>query len=389
MLTNKDSKLKNLKFLNKNKSYCVMPFSEIYADNAGRYKLCCHAERIPELEKYNTSTTNPFEFFLSKEMDEIRNKMLSGEKINACQICYDQETHGDSFRTGKYNNKYRIVTEPIEIGLKLRVNGSFCNLSCYMCHPYNSSTKRNEMREVFGTHLVDGFYNNISEYKAVKHDRWKSITDDIINHIHLIKHIHLTGGEPLQLPKHWEMIDKIPDEYAKNIVLAYDTNLTELRYKNHSVFDVIDKFKDVHFGISCDHIIGEKLAWLRYPIDVKKFESNLKEMTSYSRKKINVTPSMLNVDDLLDIRKYYKDNFNVDTTFNNICFHPLPLSVRNHKNKKELIEKYKNLPDFSKVVVELRKEPTDKNNKQMIEYLDKISKNRNFDWRKIWKNGVV
>ena len=112
-------------------------------------------------------------------------------------------------------------------------------------------------------------------------------------------------------------------------------------------------------------------------------------MISHSRKQINVTPSMLNVDDLLDIRKYYKDNFNVDTTFNNICFHPLPLSVRNHKNKKELIEKYKNLPDFSKVVVELEKDVVDKDNKEMIKYLDALSKKRNFDWRKLWKNGVV
>ncbi len=384
----KSRREKNLKYLNKNKSYCVMPFSEIYVDNAGRYKLCCHAERIDKLDKYNSSTHNPFDFFLSKEMDEVRNKMLSGEKISACEICYEQEKHGESFRTGKYNGKYNIVTAPVEIGLKLRVNGSFCNLSCYMCHPYNSSTKRNEMKEVFGTHLVEGFYNGTSEFKSVKHDRWNSIVDDIIKHIHLIKFIHLTGGEPLQLPKHWQMLDKIPNEYAKNISLSYDTNLTELRYKNYSVYNVIDKFKKVHFGISCDHY-QEKLSWIRYPIDVKKFESNLTEMANYSKKHINVTPSMLNVDDLLDIKKYYKDNFNIDTNFNNICYGPKPLSIRNHKNKKQLIEKYKNLPDFSKVVDELEKDIVDKDNKQMIKYLDALSKKRNFDWRKIWTNGVV
>ena len=31
------------KFYNKNKSYCSMPFKEIYANNGGVYKLCCHA----------------------------------------------------------------------------------------------------------------------------------------------------------------------------------------------------------------------------------------------------------------------------------------------------------------------------------------------------------
>ena len=31
------------------------------------------------------------------------------------------------------------------VGLKLRINGTFCNLDCYMC-TYNSSTRRNELK---------------------------------------------------------------------------------------------------------------------------------------------------------------------------------------------------------------------------------------------------
>ena len=70
----KNKKQINLEYLQKNKSYCVMPFNEIYADNAGRYKLCCHAKTIDW--KYNTMNTTPFEFFFSPEMEKIRNKML-------------------------------------------------------------------------------------------------------------------------------------------------------------------------------------------------------------------------------------------------------------------------------------------------------------------------
>lgn len=369
-----------------NKSYCKYPFNEIYADNAGRYNLCCHSESMEELKKYNTSTTNPFEFFLSNEMEEIRNKMLSGEKIKACQICYDLEEKGDSFRTGKYNKKYDTVTEPVKVGLKLRIHGSFCNLSCYMCHPYNSSTKRNELKETFGSTFLEGFYGN-EEYKPVKFDRWNSIVDDIIKHIHLVKYIHLTGGEPLQLPKHWEMLERIPKEHAKNISLSYDTNLTELRYKNHSVYDVIDKFKDVHFGISCDHY-GEKLSWMRYPIDVNKFESNLKELSSHNRKQINLTVSMLNINDLLEIKKYYKDKFNMEVSSSNICFNPINLSIRNLNmhNKETLLKKYENMPH---IISELEKNVVDKDNIKMKDYLDALSKNRKFNWRKIWTAGEL
>ena len=380
-------------FLKRNKSYCVMPFSEIYADSAGRYKLCCHAGKMDELKKYNTSTHNPFDFFLSKEMDEVRNKMLSGIKIPECQICYDQEKHGKSFRTGKYNDRYNIVTEPIEIGLKLRVNGSFCNLSCYMCHPYNSSTKRNEMKETFGTQLVKGFYNDSNQYKAVKHDRWNSIIDDILKHIHLIKHIHLTGGEPLQLPKHWEMIDKIPKEHAKNIGLAYDTNLTELRYKNHSVYDVIDKFKRVYYGISCDHY-QEKLSWIRYPIDVKQFEKNLKEMLdSGFNANISCTISLLNVFDLIDINNYYKNKFGANVHFNSIVTTPnflsirhLPLDVKQKLLRQLDVPVYdrRGVSKFQLVKTQLKLDGDTTNLQKAYDYMDKLSKNRNFDWRKLW-----
>ena len=40
------------KFYNKNKSYCAMPFKEIYGDNAGRYRFCCHATEYDPIKKY-------------------------------------------------------------------------------------------------------------------------------------------------------------------------------------------------------------------------------------------------------------------------------------------------------------------------------------------------
>ena len=39
------NKIKVDEFYKKNKSYCAMPFKEIYGDNATRYKLCCHAKK--------------------------------------------------------------------------------------------------------------------------------------------------------------------------------------------------------------------------------------------------------------------------------------------------------------------------------------------------------
>ena len=108
-------------FYKKNKTYCAMQLKKIYGDNACRYKLCCHAKKMNW--KYTTTNTTPFKFFFSPEMEEIRNKMLSGKKINACKVCYNlEESGGESYRTDKYRKKYGIDIEPRGIGLKLRIN---------------------------------------------------------------------------------------------------------------------------------------------------------------------------------------------------------------------------------------------------------------------------
>ncbi|MAR77861.1 MAG: hypothetical protein CMD43_02830 [Gammaproteobacteria bacterium] len=377
------SKINVDEFYEKNKSYCAMPFKEIYGDNAGRYKLCCHAKKMNW--KYTTDNTKPFDYFFSPEMEEIRNKMLTGKKIDACKVCYDLEkTGGESYRNGKYKKKYSVDIEPKNIGLKLRIHGSYCNLGCYMCHPYNSSTRRNELKKVFNN-PYEGFVGagGGDIYKPIKYQEWHDSVDDILKNIDLVSYMNITGGEPLQLPSHWKLIEKIPDEAAKHITLHYDTNLTELRYKGKSIFDYVDKFQDIRLGVSTDHY-GEKEAWIRYPKDIKKFEENLIEARSII-KTINVTVSLLNVFDLHEIRDYYWKNFGIKTTFMNIVRGPIFLSIRNFddKTKQELIKKYESLDDGSYIKNELLL-PKVHDLDKLKNYCDSLSRSRNFNWRALW-----
>jgi len=375
MMNEKDIK----EFYKKNKSYCAMPFKEIYADNAGRYKLCCHADPTNELKKYTTENTTPFEFFNSPEMEEIRQKMIGGKKIDACKTCYKLEETGESYRTGKYLKKYRVDMEVKNIGLKLRIHGSYCNLGCYMCHPYNSSTRRNELKEIYGENGIYG-----PNFESVKYKQWNDITKDIIDNIDLIAYMNITGGEPLQLPKHWQFLDLIPNEHAKHIKLSYDTNLTELRYKDKSIFDYVKKFKNIKLGVSCDHY-GKKLDWIRYPIDRLKFEANIKEAHNLIHQ-LNCTVSLLNIFDLNEIYNYYKNNFNVHTSFVNIVRGPKYLSIRNlsEKQKDYIFKKYEHKNYFDYIKAELILDPVDVSNTKMKQYCDDLSKHRNFNWRELW-----
>ena len=283
-----------------------------------------------------------------------------------------------------------MPTHVDKVNLKLRINGTYCNLSCYMCIPYNSSTRRNEMNKIY----PEGWdFFSSSKFESVKHKEYDMIVNDIIDNIEKVNKIHITGGEPLQLPKHWELIERIPPEHAKNIELVYDTNLTELRYKNHSVFEIENKFKSVIWGVSCDHY-QDKLSWIRYPIQVDQFEKNLKEMLDNGfRIDLNCTISILNIFDLYDIYKYYRDNFGLHMNFNSIVNTPRFLSIKNlpTKTKDELLKYYKmplfdnrGIDRFQLIRTQLKLDGDEDLLKQAYDYMDKLSKNRNFDWRTLW-----
>ena len=366
------------------KSYCPAAFTEIYSGSDGIYRLCCHSRPSPELKEINKKRrVAPFEYFLSPEMDQIRDDMMSGKVRPECIKCMKLEEIGDISPRHLWLLKSGLQSDVEKVNLKLRIAGSFCNLGCYMCSPTNSSTRRKVLNEIYedDNEMKNIFYFDHFTYK---HNHWNEIFKDILNHIHLIDKIHMTGGEPLQLPKYWEFLESIPDEHAKNIKISHDTNLTKIRYKNQSIYNVIERFKHVFYGISADHY-GEKLAWIRNPIDVKEFESNLKEIVSTKAgKKINVAISMLNIDDIFEIEEYYRNEFSIAINVENVVVTPIHLSICNlpQKMKDMYIEKYEKYPF---IVAELKRDSHGLYEKG-LQYCDDLSRNMGKDFRILWKD---
>lgn len=358
------------------KTYCATAFRQIYSDNAGRYRLCCHAGNNSSLQKYNTRNTAPFEYFLSDEMESIREKMLSGERVAGCEACYNLEDRGHrSWRQWKYNSTYPLSTNVEKVSLKLRIYGSYCNLGCYMCFPYNSSTRRQQMKD---NDLDWG--RDADAVVNISTGRYEQVIADVLANIHLVDRIDVTGGEPLQLPRMWEFVQQIPDQYAKEITLNFYTNLTELDFKQWDVWQLTKRFKQIKLAVSCDHF-GDRLAWIRYPIDVNQFEKNLERAKDLITD-LNVTVSILNIDQLFEIRDYYKD-FNV--TFTGIVPNPKMLSIRNLPQhlKDHYKEKYK---DFHNVVAELDNPILQGKLEAGLEYCRVLNSKRNMNFGKIFES---
>jgi organic radical activating enzyme len=380
--------------------YCAYPFNEIYSDNTQRYRLCCFATPNKTLGKYDATNTLPFDYFMSDEMEQIRQDMMEGKRIQGCEYCYKLEDKGQpSPRTHKYNKKYSVHTATVkDIDLKLRIGGSLCNLGCYMCIPYNSSFRRQELKQsgiktlwdnakgssYNAEDLVPGIgYSFDDNAKNVSTKRFNEIVDNIVDNIDKVRSIKFIGGEPIIIPRMWEIMDRIPTEAAKDIHVTFQTNLTNLSYNNYHVFDIPLKFKSLDMSVSLDHY-GKKLSWIRYPIDVKILERNLIEAREHIGS-ITCTSSLLNVNDLFEIRNHYREVAGLETYFHNIVVNPPMLSCKNAKNKEELLEKYIG-DDFEMLRSELKKDFDKQELQQGMEYCLSLSKHRNIDFQEIFSD---
>lgn len=328
------------------KTYCAAPFSHIYSDNRGRYRLCCYSNPLKGSEKFTSNKVLPFDYFRSMEMQEVRSRMWQGERIPACSPCYAIEEAGSlSPRITEHRSDAHVYHTVCNVGIKLRVFGSQCNLGCYMCLPHNSSTRR---RELNAAGLEDFWPRPAGQGSQLSYSQYRRIVENLLANIDCVSAIKITGGEPFVLPRHLEFLERIPKARARHIKLSYDTNLTVL-HENWSILKgLVGRFGVVKLAVSCDHY-GDKLAWIRHPINVPIFESNLMRAKPWISK-LHCTVSILNVFDLPEIVSYYWQKFGLRIAMSSVVSRPEMLSIKNICDKERVLSILSDLEGVSGMV---------------------------------------
>ena len=74
-----------------NGTYCQKIFNEIYTHQNKRISFMLSRINKLKPQKYKSQTHKPFEYFNSPEMEDKRDKVLSGIKLDECVTCYKQE----------------------------------------------------------------------------------------------------------------------------------------------------------------------------------------------------------------------------------------------------------------------------------------------------------
>lgn len=305
--------------------FCVVPFVHFSCKPDGSPRVCCFSQNSYVLnddgKRSHLSHQSIDEIWHSKWMNTFREKMLSQAVPPECQFCHNEEAAGKTSKRQSENRKYletskeiiscaknkngKIDSSPVYFDLRL---GNLCNLKCRTCNPLFSSAWAREV-EAHPTNAVLKTYQSTLDQARLSESWHKS--PDFWNQFHSIagsiEEIYLTGGEPMLIKEHFALLVFFKEnDYAKNIYLRYNTNLTLLP---DEFLQLAPSFKKISLSCSIDGL-KDKNDWLRspskWPVIEENFNKTLKLPANVSID-INCTVSIFNVLYFDELFLYFKN----------------------------------------------------------------------------------
>jgi len=262
--------------LNQSKVFCMFPWLHLNVTPKGDIYPCCSNDYTKPFG--NTKEITLKEAFNSPKMKELRLDMLNERKNKICDFCYKHETAGPhSFRNyskEQFAKRFdEVVPTTKEDGtveeFKMRYFdirfSNICNFKCRTCGSEFSSQWGLEMAK-----------NYDPKHPVLIHadDEKGDLLKEVLTHVEHIDLAYFAGGEPLITDEHYTILEEMIRLGRTDIVLRYNTNASNIRYKNHDVLDLWKHFKRIELSCSIDHY-GERAEYMRKGTDWGKVESNL------------------------------------------------------------------------------------------------------------------
>jgi len=132
------------------------------------------------------------------------------------------------------------------------------------------------------------------------------LLQELLAGLNSIEMFYFLGGEPLLHLQHYDLLGEMIARNRTDIVLNYDTNLTVLGMRDHSVLQLWQKFSQVQVNASID-ALGARFDHLRPGSSWSVVEKNLriiKVFAPHVRLNVQITVSALNVLHLPDLCDY-------------------------------------------------------------------------------------
>jgi len=320
--------------LMKSKRFCMLPWMHMHAFPDGRAYPCCLSEYwhpVGDLRK-NTMA----EVWNQDAYKTMRTNMLNERECKECTKCYEQEDNGFFSMRNDSNRNYGHHIKEVEQTLNDGTNPEFkirywdvrfsnlCNFRCRSCGPIFSSNW-------FNDHVK--LYNRVPDVLNRPMDRVEYTTgnedgmlEQMEEHIPHLEQVYFAGGEPMIMKEHYYLLEKLIDAGKTDVRIQYNTNFSELRFKDKHVFEYWRHFTNISVGASLDamgpqaELIRKGTNWAQTVDNRRRMMAEVPHVDFY----ISATVSSMNVLHVLDFHKSWVEqglikakDFNV-----NICQSP-------------------------------------------------------------------
>jgi len=278
-----------------NGSFCLLPWIHIHTTPTGKASPCCIAN--PSIHVGDSTTQGLMDIVNSPMMNELRQNMLEGKKHTFCQTCYEHEEHKvGSFRetvNREYGKHFQSAVESTNPDgslkeFKMRYFdirfSNICNFKCRTCSQDYSSQWEIENKKL-----------KIYVPPVAKNNN-KQFLNEVLSHVPTIETAYFAGGEPLITEEHYILLDEMIRLGRTDIRLRYNTNLSNLKFKDRDLLQLWSHFKQpIEVSASIDHV-GKRAEYIRHGTDWGVVESNFQQLqkVDYVQMSMNTVLSVYN-----------------------------------------------------------------------------------------------
>jgi radical SAM protein with 4Fe4S-binding SPASM domain len=272
--------------MDKKDTICAIPWMHLNFEPNGKVVPCC----LTSHHNYfagDLKTQSIEEIWNSKNMKSLRKQMINGDRPKICDTCWKKEdVTGVSGR--HYHNRdfpgviKKIPDITLEDGTCTEMDlkywdfrfSNLCNYKCRSCGPRYSSAWVPDAKKLGYTDQEKVW--NIGSIED------KTNIDFLEDQIDNVKRIYFAGGEPLLMPEHWQILDKLVEKKRFDVKLSYNTNCSTLVYGKKNIIDYWSQWQlgKLEVWPSLDEI-GERAELIRSGTVWAKLEENLKELAKH------------------------------------------------------------------------------------------------------------
>lgn len=295
--------------LEKSDSFCMYPWIHLHTTPTGVAAPCCIAESTATEDGVgNSRAESLINLVNSEKMSKLRLDMLHGIKNPECIKCHMHEAQGVTSARQYANKEFAHVFDEALQYTNLD-NGTLshfemkyfdvrfsniCNFKCRTCNSMFSTQWEQE-----------DLKSRVPWAKLFPKNDNKQFLQDVVDQIPYIEVAYFAGGEPLITEEHYILLEEMIKQGKTNIKLRYNTNLSNLKFKNKDLLSLWQQFKyPIDIYASIDHY-GERAEYIRHGTDWGQVETNFLSAKSKPFISLQIN-TVLSVFNLLTIDQFYQ-----------------------------------------------------------------------------------